>query len=132
GAPTWPRGVVGSLAHDSEIAVAAVALRSEFSSVGIDVEPASALDRGILDLVATKTERTEIQDDLFLGRVLFTIKEAVYKAVFPLDGKFLDHHDVEVKLADATAVTRDGRSVAFRYCAASHIVTVAFIPSAAA
>ena len=130
GAPTWPIGVVGSLAHDAEIAVAAVAIRREFSSVGIDVEPASALDPDVLDLVATETERMEIQDDLFLGRVLFTIKEAVYKAVFPLDGEFLDHHDVEVKFAKATAVTRGGRTVTFRYCAASHIVTLAFIQSA--
>ena len=43
GAPVWPVGVVGSLAHDDEIAVAAVGLRRDFASVGIDVERAGAL-----------------------------------------------------------------------------------------
>ena len=37
-----------------------------------------------------------IADDPYGGRLLFAVKEAVYKAVYPLDGVFLEHHDVEV------------------------------------
>jgi 4'-phosphopantetheinyl transferase EntD len=59
--------------------------------------------------------------------LLFSIKEAVYKAVYPLDGVFLDHRDVEVCLASRTAIVRNGRIVNFRYCSAAHIVTLAFI-----
>src|ERR1700722_20336781 len=39
GAPVWPSGVVGSLAHADDIAVAAVALESNGLSIGIDIEP---------------------------------------------------------------------------------------------
>jgi len=36
-------------------------------------------------------------------------KRAVYKAVYPLDQRFLDHHDVQINFADRKAVVRNGR-----------------------
>jgi 4'-phosphopantetheinyl transferase EntD len=89
GMPVWPDGVVGSLAHDAEIAVAAVACRRDFAGVGIDVEPAEPLDPALLAMIATAGEREQIGGDRVLARVLFCIKEAVYKAVYPLDHTFL-------------------------------------------
>ena len=99
GAPVWPPGVVGSMSHHSRIAVAAVALCRDFSALGIDIEPAEPLPPDLLDLVATPQERKRIAEDPFNGRLLFAAKEAVYKAVYPLDRTFLDHHDVEVSLS---------------------------------
>ena len=130
GMPVWPHGIVGSLAHDAQIAIAAVARKQEFLSIGIDIEPAEPLAPDLLDIVATAKERDRIQDDPRQGRLLFSVKEAIYKAVYPLDGTFLDHHDVEVSLADGTAVVRHGRVVRFRHCTATHIVALAFIPAA--
>lgn len=127
GIPVWPKGIVGSLAHDSDVAIAALAMSHDFLAVGIDVEPAEPLDPGLLDMVATASERQAIADDLGGGRLLFSIKEAVYKAVYPLDGVFLDHHDVEVSLATGMASVRNGRAVSFRYCVATHIVALAYI-----
>jgi 4'-phosphopantetheinyl transferase EntD len=127
GMPVWPEGIVGSLAHDAEVAIAAMAARHDFFGVGVDVEPAEPLDPGLLDIVATATERERAHDEPLHGRLLFSIKEAIYKAVYPLDGTFLDHHDVEVDLAGGTAAVRHGRVVRFRYCVATHIVALAFI-----
>ena len=129
GAPIWPSGIVGSLAHDSEVAIAAMGMRRNFSSVGIDIEPARELDPDLLHIVATAREREGIRDDPCRGRLLFSIKEAVYKAVYPLDRTFLDHHDVEVCLATGTARVQSGRIVEFRYCIATHIVALAFVPA---
>jgi 4'-phosphopantetheinyl transferase EntD len=129
GMPVWPNGIVGSLAHDSKVAIAAMAAQPEFQSVGIDIEPAEPLAPDLLGIVATAKERDRIEDDPFRGRLLFSIKEAIYKAVYPLDRTFLDHHDVEVSLADGIAVVRNGRVVRFRHCAATHIVALAFIPA---
>jgi 4'-phosphopantetheinyl transferase EntD len=128
GMPVWPERIVGSLAHDAKVAIAAMAARSEFQSIGIDIEPAEPLAPDLLNIVATVKERDRIEDDPFRGRLLFSIKEAVYKAVYPLDRTFLDHHDVEVSLADGTAVVRQGRVVRFRHCVAGHIVALAFVP----
>jgi 4'-phosphopantetheinyl transferase EntD len=127
GAPTWPDGIVGSLAHDAEIAVAALALRSRYASIGIDVEPARPLERDLLDMIATPSERGAIGDDRLAARVLFAIKEAVYKAAHPLDGVFLEHQDVEVSLSARTAATRCGRIVPFRHGIGEHIIALAFI-----
>jgi 4'-phosphopantetheinyl transferase EntD len=127
GMPVWPSGIVGSLAHDGQIAVAAVARERQYAGVGVDVEPAEALDPDLLGLIATASERETADGDPYRGRLLFAVKEAVYKAVNPLDGVFLDHHDVEVCLKAGTARVRGSRVVNFRYCVASHIVTLAFV-----
>lgn len=127
GMPIWPGGIVGSLAHASDVAVAAVAMRRDFWGIGVDIEPATALDPDLLALIATAREREQIAGDPFRGRLLFSIKEAVYKASYPLEGTFLDHHDVEVDLATETAVTCDGRMMNFRYGISSHIVALAYV-----
>jgi 4'-phosphopantetheinyl transferase EntD len=127
GMPVWPDGFVGSLAHDARIAVAAMARQNDFSSVGIDVEPAEPLAPDLLDIVATPRERQTIRDDPLHGRLLFSVKEAIYKAVYPLDRTFLDHHDVEVSLSAGTAEVLGGRGISFRYWVATHIVVLAFV-----
>lgn len=125
GAPIWPAGVTGSLGHDDEIAVAAVALRRDFASIGIDVEPAGALPSAMLALVATPAERRTIEDDLVHAKLLFAAKEAVYKAVYPLDRVFLEFHDIEIDFAAGRATARTGRILTLRFCGSSHIVAVA-------
>ena len=130
GVPFWPSGIVGSLAHDADVAVAAIARQQEFSGLGIDIEPAVALDRALVGLIATDRERAAIKDDPLLARVLFAVKEAVYKAVYPLDGQFLNHHDVDADLVHSIARVRNGRVVMVRYCIATHILALAFIPAA--
>jgi 4'-phosphopantetheinyl transferase EntD len=127
GAPLWPPGLVGSLAHDSEVAVAAMAKRTDFLSLGIDVEPAEPLEAGLLNLIATGSELKRMMDHPCSGRLLFAIKEAVYKSTYPLDGTFLEHHDVEVDLAAGVAAIRTGRAVRFRYSLSSRILVLAFI-----
>jgi 4'-phosphopantetheinyl transferase EntD len=127
GAPLWPEGVAGSFAHDQTIAVAAAGLRRDVGAVGVDVEPATPLPADMLDLVTTAQERIGIDGDPLRGRVLFVVKEAIYKAVHPLDGKFLDYHDIEVDLSGQKARTRTGRAVNIRACRATHVVAVAWL-----
>ena len=128
GAPVWPAGIVGSLAHDSRVAVAAVGMRADVGALGIDVEPAECLPSELLDLVATPQERLSLGDDVYRGRLLFVAKEAVYKAIYPLDQTFLEHHDVEINLSERKAVVRSGRVVELRFSiSAHHLVALAFL-----
>jgi 4'-phosphopantetheinyl transferase EntD len=129
GAPIWPPGIVGSMSHDSRVAIAAIAQRCDFSALGIDIEPAEPLPPELLDLVATPQERTAIGEDPYQGRLLFAAKEAVYKAVYPLDQTFLDHHDVEVSLSRGQAVVRNGRIVKLQFCVSEHLLVVAYVRS---
>src|SRR5216683_1888991 len=48
GAPVWPAGVIGSLAHDPGVAVAAVGRSHDVGAIGIDVEPAELLPAELL------------------------------------------------------------------------------------
>jgi 4'-phosphopantetheinyl transferase EntD len=128
GAPRWPNGLIGSIAHDETIAVAALASSADFSGLGIDIEPAETLAPELLDLVARPDERARIKDDPLRGRVLFAAKEAVYKAVHPLDGIFLEHHDVAIDLANLRAVVvPTGRTLPLKFVISEHVVVLAWI-----
>src|SRR5215218_2665049 len=81
GAPIWPPGVVGSVAHDNDVAVAAIADAGRFLTVGVDVEPADPLPPELVELVATSAERERYSSALLHSRVIFAAKEAIYKAV---------------------------------------------------
>ena len=127
GEPIWPAGVIGSLAHDDEVAVAAVALQRDFATVGIDVEPARELPADMRELIASPNELRAIADDPLKRKLLFVAKEAAYKAVYPLDRTFLEHHDVEIDLPSRKASVRNGRTVDLRFCVSTHLLALAFI-----
>lgn len=128
GAPIWPTDIVGSLAHDAAVALAAVGRRSDVRALGIDIEPAEPLPPDLVEIVLTPRERKQqLHLDPSRGRLHFVAKEAVYKAVYPIDPTFLDHHDIEIDLAGRKATTRTGHLVEIRTCAASHLAVLAFI-----
>lgn len=127
GAPSWPAGAIGSLAHDQSVAVAAVARAGAFRSIGIDIEPAVPLPAEMIELVTTPRERATLDGDPLRGRLYFTAKEAVYKAVQPIDPVFLEFHDIEVDLDAGRALVRSERAVNIRFCAASHVVALVLL-----
>ena len=127
GAPIWPAEMVGSMAHDSDLAVAAVAPRCVFANIGIDIEPAEALPFELLRIIATPSEKSALTTYAYGGRLLFAAKEAVYKAVAALDRVFLDHQDVEVDFLKRKASVRNGRTVELRFSISTHLLALAFV-----
>jgi 4'-phosphopantetheinyl transferase EntD len=126
GAPFWPAGVVGSLAHDDEFAVAAVALRADAACLGIDIEPAEPLPSDIVDRVLSAEERRLTKNDRVSSHLIFSTKEAVYKALSALNGSPLDYDDIEIRLAESAAILRDGRSLRIMTQSGERLVAVAF------
>ncbi|MER9890037.1 4'-phosphopantetheinyl transferase superfamily protein [Mesorhizobium sp. M0114] len=98
GVPTWPAGIVGSLAHHDTVAAAAIAETKAIGALGIDIEPNEPLPSGLIDLVVTSREKSMYNSRLLQRRDLFVLKEAVYKAVFPLCNEILDFQDVEIDI----------------------------------
>jgi 4'-phosphopantetheinyl transferase EntD len=100
GEPVWPPGVVGSLTHCSGYRACAVAKRKDIASIGIDAEPREALPPGVREqVIATDRERLLLADsdsDLCVDRLLFSAKEAVFKAWFPLTHRWLGFEDAEL------------------------------------
>lgn len=100
GAPRWPAGTVGSITHCDGYRACAVARASDFASVGIDAEPNEPLPDGILEDIALPGERGLMHEsaEVRWDRLLFCIKEAVYKVWFPLTGKWLGFEDATVEI----------------------------------
>jgi len=126
GNPIWPEGIVGSIAHDEEMAVAVAARSGAVGSVGVDVEPALPLPDGLRELVVTPRDRLGGLEPGMAGRILFAVKEAVYKASFPLDGRVLGFEDIAVDLEAAEAVTSHGIRSSVRLSVAAKILALAY------
>jgi 4'-phosphopantetheinyl transferase EntD len=104
GAPQWPAGTVGSITHCDGYRAAALALEADLATIGIDAEVDAALPDGVLDDVALPEERRALQllarqePGLNWDRLLFSIKESVYKAWFPLAERWLGFEDARVAI----------------------------------
>ncbi|MDP9587690.1 UNVERIFIED_ORG: 4'-phosphopantetheinyl transferase EntD [Shinella zoogloeoides] len=125
GAPLWPPGVIGSLAHDDEMAVAAIARAADVPSVGIDVEPADPLPDDIAALVFHDGDAVGGVEPMLSGRALFSAKEAVYKAVHPLDGEILGYEHIRVDFARGRAITTTGHGMRLFFCLHPRVVVLA-------
>ena len=102
--PLWPIGVVGSVTHSNSFRAVAVAYRSVLASIGIDAEPNEPLPEGVEETVITTSERdmlVALRRDLprlDFGRLLFSAKESIYKAWYPLTGRWLGFDDARVTI----------------------------------
>ncbi|MFD7256839.1 4'-phosphopantetheinyl transferase [Streptomyces sp. NPDC059874] len=111
GAPRWPEGLIGSMTHCDGYRAAALVHATDLASLGIDAEPHRPLPDGILPAVALPAERERLallgarRPEVHWDRVLFSAKESVYKAWYPLTGKWLDFEeaDIEIHMPSGTA-----------------------------
>lgn len=102
GAPSLPPGVVGSVSHKSDLAVALVARTSgaPAATLGIDVEVVRSLKHDIARHVLTADERAALppegpaRDAEVL--LLFSAKEAIYKALDPWVGRFVSFQEAQI------------------------------------
>ena len=127
GSPLWPEGIIGSIAHDEAFAVAAAARRGRLVGLGVDVEPAEPLPVDVVDLVLSEAELRRTEGDGVAQRLVFVAKEAVYKAIHPLDGTWLDFPDIDVRLKEKTAALRDGRQLRLLAFTGERLVAVALL-----
>jgi len=104
GEPLWPPGLVGSITHCGDTALAAVGRRADTAGIGIDLEQLSrATARDISGRVCTARERAWVREaggpaeERLRVRMLFSAKESVYKAFFPAGGVFLGFGDAELR-----------------------------------
>jgi 4'-phosphopantetheinyl transferase EntD len=90
--PLWPSGFVGSITHCTGYRAAAVARNSEMLALGIDAEPHAAIPADVAARVLRAEERAWLNlapPGIHWGRVIFSAKESVYKAWFPLARRWL-------------------------------------------
>jgi 4'-phosphopantetheinyl transferase EntD len=109
GEPLWPPGIVGSITHCEGYRACAVALSSSMLTLGIDAERNAPLRKGVWEEVAHGRERELQGADAgggdHLDAVLFSAKEATFKAWYPLARRWLDFGDAELSIDDSGAFT---------------------------
>ncbi|MDT0569575.1 4'-phosphopantetheinyl transferase superfamily protein [Streptomyces sp. DSM 3412] len=104
GAPGWPDGLTGSMTHCEGYAAAALVRAVDLASLGIDAEPHAALPEGVLTAIALPAEETRLRrltadhPSVHWDRLLFSAKESVYKAWFPLTRRWLDFSEADIEL----------------------------------
>ena len=90
--PLWPNGVVGSISHSNGMAIAMVANSETISAIGIDLE--KRIDKpspGLIKQICSPSEweqRDTKHTDAESLTIIFSSKEALYKALYPRVGKF--------------------------------------------
>jgi 4'-phosphopantetheinyl transferase EntD len=108
GEPGWPAGVVGSITHTKGYYAAAVAEPATVRSLGIDAEQHDVLPDGVLQHIAFGPEEAmlgRLGPGPHWDRILFSAKESVYKAWFPLARRWLGFEDAELVLAPGDGKT---------------------------
>lgn len=114
GLPLWPAGVIGSITHCRGIAAAALRPADGPNTLlGLDLEKTNRLSAAASGRVLHPLEVAFAGDDQVRASILFSLKEAFYKAQFPRwrqQGNFQDL-GLEVDLSAGRAVVGvlDGR-----------------------
>jgi len=101
-APIWPLTITGSITHGAGLAAAVVSKhRSNVLGLGIDIED---LSREIRTNIARHT-MTDWEIEKWTNssaemtreaRIIFSIKESIYKCFFPIERIYLGFHDAEI------------------------------------
>jgi enterobactin synthetase component D len=94
--PIWPRGIVGSISHTGSLAAAVAARTDDLAGIGLDIESADPLSEDIVEMVCRQDE--DVGSDGGHAKLLFSIKEAIYKCIYPTVGTYVDFKEVKVSL----------------------------------
>lgn len=101
GSPSWPEGIVGSIAHSHTWCAAAAAKKNALQGIGLDIEIIKRVNLNIAPKVMTEQELQLIEDvpphaAQEILALIFSAKESVYKCLYPVCRKRLDFHDAVI------------------------------------
>ncbi|GAA1973216.1 4'-phosphopantetheinyl transferase family protein [Catenulispora subtropica] len=122
--PLWPEGVVGSMTHCDGYRAAAVARSGVVPGVGVDAEPHAPLPEGVFDTIARPDEVPMLahlaasRPEVWWDRLVFSAKESVYKAWFPVAERWLGFGDASLDVEAGVEV--EGGALAGGYTVRIH------------
>lgn len=102
-APLWPAGVTGSISHSATACVAVLGHSHDWAGIGVDLEEATRLDPDLVPQICTLAEQSWLRaqpevDRGVMAKLLFSIKEAAYKAQYPLTQNLFGFDGFEVQV----------------------------------
>jgi 4'-phosphopantetheinyl transferase EntD len=99
--PLWPAGIVGSITHCPGYVAAAVTIRDHLPALGIDAEDWGAAGSDLESFICTPAELDRYRDSEHpcWRTLVFSAKESLLKALYPLRHFEFEFADVEVTLS---------------------------------
>ena len=100
-APIWPKNIVGSLSHCKKRCLAVIAKSGEIKAIGLDVETNKPIDQEQAALICTRIDIEQFKhypNPYIAAKIIFSVKESIFKCLHPLYRKWIDFKDVDVLL----------------------------------
>jgi 4'-phosphopantetheinyl transferase EntD len=102
-APIWPTGLTGSITHTARDCMAVVTDAPEIRSLGLDMEMATPLESALWPEICTMPEMHWLaslgpSQRGHFAKLIFSAKEAVYKAQYQISRQLLEFQDVELDM----------------------------------
>lgn len=97
--PLWPENISGSITHSHHIAASAVVNIQDWLTIGLDIEQLMSEERStkLSSHIVDEQELSIMKDDIAVFITLaFSIKESLFKALFPITKKYFYFHDAEI------------------------------------
>lgn len=113
GGPIWPEGYIGSITHSDKVIKAIASKSSIYQGLGLDCQ--TLMNDKTYQNIKTKiltTNELKLKvpnlNDLEMATLIFSTKEAIYKCLRPLCGKFFGFYDAEI-----TSIDQDKRMLSY-------------------
>jgi 4'-phosphopantetheinyl transferase EntD len=98
GIPRWPENTVGSISHSRGLCCAVAATADAVTCVGLDLEKTTRLSPRAMERVVHPLEASFVGEDQAKGSLLFSAKEAFFKAQFPKWGAQPNFKDLALQI----------------------------------
>jgi 4'-phosphopantetheinyl transferase EntD len=99
GEPLWPEGIAGSITHCHPWSVAVAVKCPNLTTIGVDLETTEGMKgTDISELICRGAELDWAHNGILQERLtmIFSAKEATYKAFYPLCRRYIDFKDIEL------------------------------------
>lgn len=102
-APIWPNGLTGSITHTARDCMAVVTDMPEILALGLDMEIATPLESALWPEICTMAEMRWLatlgpSQRGHFAKLIFSAKEAVYKAQYQISRQMLGFHDLSLTI----------------------------------
>ena len=106
--PLWPQHIVGSISHTLHYAAAAITVQNKYLGVGVDMEPSKQLEEKLFESICRPEELALFAQERLTPRqagerakLLFSIKESIYKCLWPSVKSFIDFTEMQIELNES-------------------------------
>lgn len=101
GVPRWPEGALAAISHSRGYCAAIAARSATYRTLGLDLEKTNRLSPAAIKRTVHPNEQDYVQGEQKKASLIFSAKEAFFKAQFPIWQTHANFHDLEFAVDEA-------------------------------